>query len=181
MQGPIPAGLALVIELVLDSPTTRAPTPGQRSSDPAEHGDLPLLGPPAMHCPPCRTQGQDGRRPGVVGAGRGRSGLGPHRIGSLWIRAGSSGHDGYEEIAGRSILLPMTLVARPAWRQLRIPPPLQPSRCYGWISTSAAITTQRFKGSAATPIAVRACRPTSSPDNSTMRSENPLMTPVVWP
>jgi hypothetical protein len=43
MQRPIPAGLALVIEIVLDSPTTRAPQPGQRSSDPAEHGRLPLL------------------------------------------------------------------------------------------------------------------------------------------
>ena len=57
----------------------------------------------------------------------------------------------------------------------------QPNGCYCWISTSAAITTQRFKGSAATPIAVRACWPTSSPYRSTISSENPLMTLVVCP
>jgi hypothetical protein len=60
--------------------------------------------------------------PGVVGEGRDRSALGPHRIGNLRIRAGRSGHDGYEEIAGRSLFLPMTSVARPAWRRVRIPP-----------------------------------------------------------
>jgi hypothetical protein len=61
--------------------------------------------------------------PGVVGEGRDRSALGPHRIGNLRIRAGRSGHDGYEEIAGRSLFLPMASVARPAWRRVRIPPP----------------------------------------------------------
>src|SRR5829696_4703518 len=45
MQGPIPAGLVLIIEIVLVSPTTRAPKPGERSSDPAEHGRLPLVCP----------------------------------------------------------------------------------------------------------------------------------------
>ena len=45
MQGPIPAGLVLIIEIVLVSPTTRAPKPGERSSDPAEHGRLPRLCP----------------------------------------------------------------------------------------------------------------------------------------
>jgi hypothetical protein len=48
MPGPIPAGLTLIIEIVLDSPTTRAPKPGKHSSDPAEHGRLPLLC-PASH------------------------------------------------------------------------------------------------------------------------------------
>ena len=38
---PIPAGLVLVIEIVLSSPTTRAPKPGERPPDPAEHGRLP--------------------------------------------------------------------------------------------------------------------------------------------
>ena len=45
MQCPIPAGLVLIIEIVLVSPTTRAPKPSERSSDPAEHGRLPLLCP----------------------------------------------------------------------------------------------------------------------------------------
>jgi hypothetical protein len=42
----------LVRELVLDSPTTRAAKPSERSSEPDEHGRLPLLY-PAAHCPPC--------------------------------------------------------------------------------------------------------------------------------
>jgi hypothetical protein len=46
MQGPIPAGLALVIEIVLDSPTTWAPKPGERSLDPAEHA---LTSPVPLH------------------------------------------------------------------------------------------------------------------------------------
>jgi hypothetical protein len=123
MQSPIPTGLVLIIEIVLVSPTTRAPKPGEGSSDPAEHGRLPLLCPcdALSSLPDART-----RRPAALVSsvrGRDRSALGPHRIGNLRIRAGRSGHDGYEEIAGRSLFLPMTSVARPAWRRVRIPPP----------------------------------------------------------
>jgi hypothetical protein len=51
--------------------------------------------------------------PDVLGEGRGWSALGPYRIGNLRIRAGTSGHDGYERIAGRSTFPPMTSVTRP--------------------------------------------------------------------
>jgi len=53
----------------------------------------------------------------------GRSVLGPYRIGNLGIWAGTSGHDGYNGLAGRSPFRRLTSVARPAWRRLRIPPP----------------------------------------------------------
>ena len=123
MQDPMPAGLTLVIELVLDSPTTRAPKPGKHSSDPAEHGRLPLLCPLPRTVLLARHKNKTAGGPGVLGEGRGRSALGPYRIGNLRIRAGTSGHDGYEGIAGRSTFLPMTSVARAAWRRVRIPPP----------------------------------------------------------
>jgi hypothetical protein len=82
MQGPMPAGLTLVIELVLDSPTARAPKPGKHSSDPAEHGRRPLL------CLPrtvllARRKHKTAGGPGALGEGRGRSALGPYRIGNL--------------------------------------------------------------------------------------------------
>jgi hypothetical protein len=105
MQGPIPAGLALVMEIVLDSPTTRAPKPGKHSSDPAEHGRLPLLCP----CQPLSSvPNPSTRRPAaLVWSVRSRpSALGPYRIGNLRIRAGRSGHDRYQGIADRRIFLP---------------------------------------------------------------------------
>jgi hypothetical protein len=80
MQGPIPAGLALVIELVLDSPTTRAPTPGQRSSDPAEHGDLPLLGP--LPCTVLLAGRMDKTACGLVSSARVTAGPGSVRTAS---------------------------------------------------------------------------------------------------
>jgi hypothetical protein len=101
MHGPVPAGLVLVIEIVLSSPTTRAPKPGERSSDPAEHGRLPLLcAVPLSSLPDAST-----RRPAAhdgLGERRGRSARGPYRIGNLGIRAGRSGHDRYEGTAGPS-------------------------------------------------------------------------------
>jgi hypothetical protein len=101
MHGPVPAGLVLVIEIVLSSPTTRAPKPGERSSDPAQHGRLPLLcAVPLSSLPDAST-----RRPAAhdgLGERRGRSARGPYRIGNLGIRAGRSGHDRYEGTAGPS-------------------------------------------------------------------------------
>ena len=51
-------------------------------------------------------------------------------------------------------------------------------RFHGAMWSSADITTGRFSGSAATPIAVRACRP-CSPNTSSRRSEAGLSTGVV--
>jgi hypothetical protein len=121
MHGPIPAGLVLVIEIVLSSPTTRAPKPGEHSSDPAEHGRLPLLCPPLSSLPDART-----RRPAahcVVGERRGRSALGPYRSGNLRMRAVASGHDGYEGTAGHTAFTATTSDGEAVWRRLRIPPP----------------------------------------------------------
>jgi hypothetical protein len=89
MQAPIPAGLALVIEIMHDTPTTRAPQPSERSSDPVEHGRLPLCG-PAMHCGPCPTQVQGGGRRSTEwqAQGHGRSAPGPHGSGKPLVLAG---------------------------------------------------------------------------------------------
>ncbi|MEI9886588.1 MAG: hypothetical protein WDN08_08820 [Rhizomicrobium sp.] len=46
-------------------------------------------------------------------------------------------------------------------------------------ATAAAITTGQLRGVAATPMAVRAWRPMSSPNASTIRREAPLTTLVV--
>ncbi len=62
----------------------------------------------------------------MAAEGRGWSALGPYRIGNLRIRAGRSGHDGYEGIAGRSTFPAHDLGRPTAWRRLRIPPPLPP-------------------------------------------------------
>lgn len=42
------------------------------------------------------------------------------------------------------------------------------------------MTTGKFSGHAATPMAVLACCPTSSPKTLRTTSENPLRTAVVW-
>jgi hypothetical protein len=66
MQGSIPAGLVLIIELMLRTTATSAPKPGPHTSDPVQHGQPPLLSPP--HFPPCQRQQQAQRRtlqPGV--------------------------------------------------------------------------------------------------------------------
>ena len=47
-------------------------------------------------------------------------------------------------------------------------------------STTASIITGRFTGKACTPMADLACTPASGPYNSTIRSEKPLATSVVF-
>ena len=56
MQGPIPAGLVLVIEVVLDSPATWAPKPGERSFDPAEHAAYLSCAPPTVLLARCKNK-----------------------------------------------------------------------------------------------------------------------------
>src|SRR5215204_1711322 len=48
--------------------------------------------------------------------------LGPYRIGSLRTSTGTSGHDGYGQIAGPSTFQPTTSIPRAAGTRLRIPP-----------------------------------------------------------
>jgi hypothetical protein len=120
MQSPIPAGLVLVIDIVLDSPTTRAPKPGHHSSDPAEHGRLPLL------CPgDARSSSPDARprRPAPLVSSV-RVAAGPR---SVRTASGRRYGRAVPVTTGRSSCKPqhlpaLTSVARPAWRRLRIPP-----------------------------------------------------------
>src|ERR687886_2600377 len=52
--------------------------------------------------------------------------------------------------------------------------------CQAATSTTASIITGRFTGNACTPIADLACIPTSRPYNSSIKSEKPLATSVVF-
>ena len=120
MQSPVPAGLVLVIDIVLDSPTTRAPRPGHHSSDPADHGRLPLL------CPgDARSSSPDARprRPAPLVSSV-RVAAGPR---SVRTASGRRHGRAVPVTTGRSSCKPqhlpaLTSVARPAWRRLRIPP-----------------------------------------------------------
>jgi len=83
-----PAGLMLVIELMLVGPTTpRTQNPRECVSDSVQHGGLPLLCVTGRNCPPCSVQEQGrecrpGSRPSETGALAARCGatLGPHPI-----------------------------------------------------------------------------------------------------
>jgi hypothetical protein len=56
VQGPIPAGLVLVIEIVLSSRATPSPKPRPHTPDPVQHGQPPLLTPPLSSLPDPTTR-----------------------------------------------------------------------------------------------------------------------------